>query len=45
MRHSGSKNDAKFAQEIALEIARLYSCDVADVLPVDQIDVDSKSAD
>ena len=38
MRHGGSKEEARFAQDLALEIARLYACETGEVTSVDDID-------
>ncbi|KAH7146504.1 hypothetical protein EDB81DRAFT_883912 [Dactylonectria macrodidyma] len=45
VRHSGTKNQAKFAQEIGLAIASLYDCKTGEIVPVDDIDIGSQSAE
>lgn len=44
MRHSGSKEQAKFAQQLGLAVAGLYGCKTGEITKVEDIDVDSKSA-
>jgi len=38
VRHGGSKEQARFAQEFALEIARFYDCKTDGVVMVDDVD-------
>ncbi|EXA34313.1 hypothetical protein FOQG_16685 [Fusarium oxysporum f. sp. raphani 54005] len=45
IRHSGTIDEARFAQEIALAVAQIYGCKIDDITPVDKIDVASKSAE
>jgi hypothetical protein len=40
VRHGGSKEDARFAQDLAIEITRWYGCDIGDVTLVDDIGFD-----
>lgn len=40
VRHGGSKEEARFAQDLALQIARLYGCEIGEVTLVDDIDFD-----
>lgn len=43
LRHGGALAQAKLAQAIGLEIAALYECKTGEIVPVEDIDITTKS--
>lgn len=44
VRHGGTIEQAKFAQEIALKIAEMYDAKTGEITPVEQIDFDDEGS-